>query len=642
MNDPLPYTSRRSTVYSTRGMVSTSQPLATRVGLSILDQGGNAADAAVAVAAVLNLTEPCSTGIGGDAFCLFYDGKEKTVKGLNASGRAPEGLTLEKVREMGIEGEAIPSRNINSVTVPGAAAGWVDTIEMFGSGKLTMKEILAPAIKLAEEGYPISPLTAFFWGRSENLLKIASPNGHEMLKNGHAPKEGEIMKMPTLARTFRALAEEGKPGFYTGRIASSIVSLIQSQGGLMTLQDLSTHISTPTTPVTYTYSYGVDTPVTVHECPPNGQGITALIALGILEALQESKTIRPIKEMELNSVEYLHVLIETMRIAFADAKYHVADPEVVDVPSEGLLNKQYLAERAKLFNPTRATIDVKEGSPANSSSTVYFSIVDKDGNACSFINSNYEGFGTGAIPEGCGFTLQNRGSNFVLKEGHPNCLAPRKRPYHTIIPAIATRDSNLFLSYGVMGGFMQPQGHVQVLLNLLHFTPTPQQSLDAPRFCITPVSGLVDLEEGISEEVVEGLRKLGHHVRVLKGQGRAQFGRGQMIEMKRDEGSPTGFVLAAGSDPRGDGHAAAGFVNVCVKFVVFFSPVFFGIIVPFSWVFVISFFLVCVPSFVDVFTYVLTCILNCCPQCCYFSLRVRQRSHHAYKFFVNVEHLFPL
>ncbi|KAJ3097603.1 hypothetical protein HDU97_004731 [Phlyctochytrium planicorne] len=533
-----------------------SQPLATQAGLSILAKGGNAADAAVAAAAVLNLTEPCSTGIGGDAFCLFYDSKSKTVKGLNASGRAPAALNLDAARKMGIEGDSIPSKNINSVTVPGAAAGWVDTIELFGSGKLTLAEILAPAIRLAEEGFPISPITAYFWKRSEALLQTASPNGGELLKNGKAPETGQIMKLPNLARTFRTLAEQGKPGFYTGRIAEEIVFLIKSKGGVMTLEDLAAHKSTPITPISFTYESSAPA-TTVHECPPNGQGITALMALGIIEALQASGKVPPLETLKHNGVEYLHILIEAMRIAFADSKYHVADPEVVNVPTEGLLSKEYLKERAKLFNPDKATVDVKEGAPANSSGTVYFSIVDGEGNACSFINSNYEGFGTGAIPKGCGFTLQNRGSNFVLKEGHPNCLAPRKRPYHTIIPAMATRGKDLYLSYGVMGGFMQPQGHVQVLLNMLHFKMNPQSSLDSPRFCITPTpEGFVDIEHGIEPEVVEALKAKGHKVRVLVNQARAQFGKGQIIEWKKDEESPTGFVLVAGSDPRGDGNAA--------------------------------------------------------------------------------------
>ncbi|KAJ3097912.1 hypothetical protein HDU96_000206, partial [Phlyctochytrium bullatum] len=288
--DPLPFTSRRSAVYSTRGIVATSQPLATRAGLQILAQGGNAADAAVACAAVLNCTEPCSTGIGGDAFCLFWDAKEKKVKALNASGRAPEALTLEVARSLGIEGESIPGRNLNSVTVPGAAAGWADTIELFGSGKLTLKEILAPAIKIAEEGFPITPLTGYFWKRAENTLKNA-PNGKEMLKNGErAPQVGEIMKMPNLAKTFRRLAEQGKPGFYAGQTATAIANLIQSQGGVMSLTDLASHTSTPGAPIAYTYHPPGASfpPTTLHECPPNGQGLAALMCLGLLDALQRS------------------------------------------------------------------------------------------------------------------------------------------------------------------------------------------------------------------------------------------------------------------------------------------------------------------------------------------------------------------
>ncbi|KAJ3307769.1 hypothetical protein HDU76_004385 [Blyttiomyces sp. JEL0837] len=543
-SNAFPFISRRSAVYSSH---------ATQIGLEILQKGGNAADAAVAIASVLNVTEPGCTGVGGDLFCLYYDAKEMKVKGLNGSGRAAHALTLQKCRELGIHGEGIPTRNVNAVTVPGAAAGWVDTVEHFGSGKLTLAEILAPAIKLAEEGFPVAPISAYMWERSESLLQNASPNGHEMLRNNKAPHAGEIMKMPTLAQTFRTLATEGKKGFYTGRIASEIVSVIKSLGGQMTLEDLSSHTSTLTTPISIDYQG-----ITIHECPPNGQGITALMALGVLEKLQEQGVVKKLEELEHNGVEYLHVVIEALRIAFADSRYFVADPEKVEVPVKAMLDKGYLGERAKLFDPSKAAIDVQHGAPVNSSDTVYFSVVDKDGNACSFIISNYEGFGTGVIPKGCGFTLQNRGSNFVLKEGHPNCIAPGKRPYHTIIPAMATINSKLYLCYGVMGGFMQPQGHVQVLLNMHHFKSNPQHALDLPRICISPEKdGTVYIEEGIKEEVVEGLKGLGHKVMVLRGYQRGMFGRGQIIEVKEVEGEgPTGRVLVGGSDPRADGCAA--------------------------------------------------------------------------------------
>ncbi|KAJ3196992.1 hypothetical protein HK101_006651 [Irineochytrium annulatum] len=531
-------------------MVASSEPLASGIGLNILKQGGNAADAAVAVAAALNVTEPSKTGIGGDAFCLFYNAKTKEVKGLNASGRAPAGLNLQVLRDQGIHGEAIPPGSIHSVTVPGAASGWVDTVKMFGSGKMSLAQILHPAIELAEEGFPVAPLTAYDWARSETQLRTASPNGAEMLKDNRAPRCGEIMKIPTLASTFRALAADGLAGFYKGRVAQSIVELVASQGGFLTLEDLASHASTPVTPISLTYNG-----TRVYECPPNGQGIVALVALGLLDAMQEQGLVKPLGEMGHNSVEYLHVLIEAMRIAFADGRQFVADPEKVEVPTRGLLDRGYLAERAKVFDPTRAAVDVVAGSPAHSCDTVYFSVVDAEGNACSFINSNYQGFGTGKIPKGCGFTLQNRGCNFILKEGHPNCIAPGKRPYHTIIPAMATRDSKLHLCFGVMGAFMQPQGHVQVLLNMEHFNADPQRALDLPRFCIAAIDGIVDLEEGINQEVVEGLVAMGHRVRVVSNFDREVFGRGQIIRVNEVADSPTGRVLAGGSDPRADGMA---------------------------------------------------------------------------------------
>ncbi|KAI0936640.1 hypothetical protein AcV5_004726 [Taiwanofungus camphoratus] len=557
------FPSRRSQVYGTKGVVSSSQPLATEAGLEILRKGGNAADAAVATSAALNVTEPSCCGIGGDAFCLFYDSKTKTVKALNGSGRSPAKLTIDHVRQRGVTGNQIPVTNLNSVTVPGAAAAWVDTVEKFGSGKLSVAEVLEPAIRLAEEGVPVSEIHAFAWKRSENLIKNASPSADEMLLNGKAPLPGQIVKLPNLAKTFRAVAEQGKGGFYKGRIAEAIVELIQSKGGVMELEDLSKHETAFVDPIQYTFQ----DEVTLYECPPNGQGITALLALGILENMEKEGKIRSLLDMEHNSAEYLHALIEALRLAFADSQYYVSDPDVVHVPTAELLKKEYLASRAKLFDPTKTNPKVVHGNPVFSSDTVYFSVTDQWGNACSYIQSNYAGFGTGAVPKGCGFTLQNRGSNFNLTLGHPNALQGGKRPYHTIIPAMALRGDALFLCYGVMGGFMQPQGHVQVLLNMLRGF-TAQASLDAPRFCISAgspdslqsddagdVNSEVYFEEGISEEVVEKLRSMGHDTRVVTGLGRGMFGRGQIIQRIVDQSGKT--VWAAGSDPRSDGHAAA-------------------------------------------------------------------------------------
>ncbi|BFZ54398.1 hypothetical protein PYCC9005_001433 [Savitreella phatthalungensis] len=556
------FASRRSVVHSTGGMVASTQPLANEAGYKVLARGGNAADAAVAIAAALNVTEPSSTGIGGDMFCLYYDASSRKISALNGSGRAPAGLTLGKVRELGISGTEFPAENINAVTVPGACMGWFDTLKLFGSGKLSMAEVLEPAINLAERGFPVSEISAFQWQHSESLIKRASPNADEILSKvnpGKAPAAGELMHNPTLASTFRDISQHGPKVFYKGRIAEAIVELVQSKGGILTMDDLAAHTSTPCDPISVSYG-GLD----VWEHPPNGQGIVALITLALLQHLQDTGKIRPISEMDHNSSEYLHVLIECLRIAFADGRYHVTDPERMETTVEHLLSKDYIAKRAEIFDPTRARADVKHGSPANSSDTVYFSVVDAQGNACSFIISNYEGFGTAAVPKGCGFTLQNRGSNFVLQEGHVNCVDGSKRPYHTIIPAMVTKGGDLWACYGVMGAFMQPQGQVQVLNNMLHFRQTPQAALDAPRICVGAVlpdleAGWIDqrvyIEEGVSHEVLEELRKMGHGVEYLEGFARGRFGRGQVIRRHVVGGDFGGHVLSGGSDPRGDGAA---------------------------------------------------------------------------------------
>lgn len=553
------------------------------------------------------MTEPGSTGIGGDVFCLFYNAKTKKVHALNGSGRYPGNASLEKIRnDLGLAPEqpgSIPMLNALATTTPGAAAGWVDTVEKFGSGKLSLEQILQPAIELGEEGFPVSELssqgvsiqcptaiapwyhelTRAQWNESEKDIRNASPNFREMLKvdpsakdGVRAPRPGEIMKNPTLAKTFRALAAEGKKGFYQGRIAESIVKVVQDLGGYMSLEDLAYHAETGTQEVdaislkfTGQDIISKATPgtdgeanqgVEIWEHPPNGQGIVALMALGIMEELEKSGKIPKFTEAQHNSAEYLHAVIESLRIAFADAAWWVTDPDVESVPSQGLLDRAYLAERAKLFTPERAADILDHGSPAhNHCDTVYFAVTDQEGNGISFINSNYAGFGTAIIPAGCGFTLQNRGANFSLQEGHPNVLAPRKRPYHTIIPALITNiaDGSLHSVYGVMGGFMQPQGHVQVMLNMLAFGYHPQAALDSPRFCLAAPNDestdrTVWVEEGISDATVEGLRRLGHKIEVLSGWKRSMFGRGQIIRSYYDDGK---LVYAAGSDLRGDGMA---------------------------------------------------------------------------------------
>ena len=520
-------------------MVASSQPLATEAGLEILRAGGNAADAAVATAATLALTEPTSTGLGGDCFALFYDGASGKVTALNGSGRAPARLTLDLLREQGFA-KRLPPLHAHNVTVPGACAGWCDLVERHGT--LAMDRILETPTRLAEEGFPIEPLTAYYWagGVARQLGKAFG--GSQLLVHGRAPKAGEIFRNPGLAATFRAIASGGKDAFYRGEIAARIAAAVQASGGVLTTEDLASHRSTWDKPIHTDYRG-----VRLWECPPNGQGIVALLALNILAALKPPRG--------LLTTDGLHLLVESLRLAFADAQRYVADPAKTRVPTEDLLDPAYARRRARSIRPRKANLRAAPGLPSAGSDTVYFSVVDGAGNACSFINSNYMGFGTGIVPEGTGFPLQNRGANFSLEREHPNALAPGKRPYHTIIPALATRDDGtLYASFGVMGGFMQPQGHVQVLLGLLAGLD-PQEALDRPRICLDEgePGGTVLVEEGIPGPAVDGLRKRGHRVQRVSGQERAVFGRGQVI--LRD---PTTGVLCGGSDPRADG-CALGF-----------------------------------------------------------------------------------
>ncbi|MBE3039368.1 MAG: gamma-glutamyltransferase family protein [Chloroflexi bacterium] len=533
------FSSRRSPVYGRRGIVAASQPLAVAAGLKILEQGGNAADAAVATAAGLNVTEPSSTGLGGDCFALFYDARTRQVSALNGSGRAPRALTLERVRQAGFIDE-LPPYHAYNVTVPGACAGWCDLVERFGHLPLT--KTLAPAIQLAEEGFPVSPLTAHNWQESAQTQLRQSLNGIEMTIDGRGPHAGEIFRNPGLARAMRAIAEGGKKAYYEGSIAEGVVAILNEAGGCMDLQDLADHHSTWEQPISVTYRG-----LRIWECPPNGQGIATLLALNLLEGF-DLAALTPL------SAARLHLEIEAMRLAFADTRYYVADPACVPVPVEALLDKNYASQRRGLIDPLLANPQVTYGVPHASSDTIYLSVVDGEGNACSFINSNYMGFGSGIVPRGWGFSLQNRGNNFSLDPKAPNVLAPGKRPYHTIIPAMATYAENdsLYASFGVMGGFMQPQGHLQVVIALLEDGFDPQTALDLPRFCIAAehMLGPVALEEGISIQTMAALADMGHTVRPVSGWGRGVFGRGQII--RRD---PATGVLCAGSDPRADGCA---------------------------------------------------------------------------------------
>ncbi|XP_012733403.2 glutathione hydrolase-like YwrD proenzyme [Fundulus heteroclitus] len=558
MSTGLPFSSRRSPVLCLHGCVASSQPLASAVGLDVLKRGGNAADAAVSIAAALAVTEPCSTGLGGDAFCLFYNGSTGEIQGINGSGRSPQALTLDFLEGLGYSAEAPPSVfDALNVTVPGAPACWCDTVQLFGSQKLSMQDVLSGAVELAEKGFPVSQVTAHHWAKWVGALRDSGKEpGEDLLIGGHPPKHGQVFRNYAMAQTIKELGERGKPAFYQGRVARAIVDVIGQNGGVMTPEDLSSHDSEVVSPISTEYKG-----VRLWELPPNGQGLVALLLLNILENFPQ------LKAGGHNSPDYVHVFAEAARLAQTDAFRYLGDPAHVTVPLESLLAKSYSRQRARLISTDRVMERVEPGLPTGSD-TVYFCVIDGQGNACSFVNSTYMGFGTGLVPKGCGFSLQNRGATFSLQRGHINCVAGGKRPYHTIIPALLTDASTnagkpqLLAALGVMGAFMQPQGHIQVLLNMLEFGMNPQQALDAPRIFVQyeekTNQWLVNLEEGIDQEVAVELRRRGHRVNwPVTGHERAQFGCGQIIAVG-DWWNPSVSpcrVLWAGSDPRADGCA---------------------------------------------------------------------------------------
>ena len=535
------FNSRRSPVLARRGMVASSQPLASQAGLSILMAGGNAADAAIAIAAALNVTEPYSTGLGGDCFALFYEAATGQITALNGSGRAAAGLSLDLLTRQGFS--ELPPLHAHTVTVPGACAGWCDLIERHGT--LPLSTILAPAIRLASDGFPVAPLTAHFWRELAEQKLRQTPGGLTLTIDGRGPEAGEIFRNPDLASSLQTVAEGGKDAFYRGEIGQRIVTALQVAGSVITMDDLATHTSTWDEPISTTYRG-----LRVWECPPNGQGLAALLALNILEGFD-------LAAQPPDSPERWHMMVEAMRLAFADTAWYVADPHFFDIPLAALLSKEYATSRRALLDPDKASLDARRGAPVASSDTVYFCVVDEAGNACSFINSVYMGFGSGIVAPGTGFALQNRGHGFSLDPAHPNALAPGKRPYHTIIPAMLTRESDgsLYGPFGVMGDFMQPQGHLQVVVSLIDDGLDPQAALDRPRFRIDAAraDGKLMLETGVRPEVAYDLARRGHFVIPhVSGPLRGRFGLGQII--RRD---PSG-VLWGGSDPRIDG-CAMGF-----------------------------------------------------------------------------------
>ena len=523
------FDSRRSTVHGNNGMIATSQPLAAIAGLKVLFDGGNAIDACVAAAAVLNVVEPESTGIGGDMFALIRMADTKKVVSLNGSGRSGSGASIEELKSKGLS--KLPDIGPYSVSVPGTVHGWETIMNEYGN--MSLSDVLKPAIDYAINGFAVSDIISYQWkGQKDKLAQY--PSGNEFLFGGKGPNEGDFVKLPTLGKTLQAIAEGGSEAFYTGEIAKKISDYVQQLGGWVTESDLNNHHSDWDEAISTDYRG-----VTCWECAPAGQGIVALEAMNIVEEFD-------IAGMGAQSVEAYHHMIEAIRLSFADADQYVADPRVSDVPTDVLISKAYASTRRGLIDPKKAMGDVPYGDVMKDGDTVYISCVDKDGNACSFINSIFTNFGSGLVVPDTGIVLQNRGSLFELDENHLNALEPNKRPFHTIIPAMATKGDELFLCYGIMGGYMQPQAHLQIVSDIVDHGMDVQKAINALRFMVSP-SG-VFLEEGIDPEIVKSLKAMGHNIQLISGHARVGMGGAQVIMRNPETG-----VLSGGSEPRKDG-----------------------------------------------------------------------------------------
>jgi gamma-glutamyltranspeptidase/glutathione hydrolase len=531
----------RSEVVARHGMAATSIPLATQAALDVLKKGGSAVDAAIAANAVQALLEPVSCGLGGDLFAIVWDPKQRELVGLNGSGRSPAALTLEEFQKRGLK--HVPSTGPLPVSVPGCVDAWCTLHARFG--KLSLAEDLAPSIRYATEGAPVTELVAFYWARGVPLLEKFPGFKETFTIDGRAPKTGEIWKNPRLAATLRKIADGGRDAFYTGDVARTIEAYMKANGGFLAAEDLAAHHSEWVKPVSVNYR-GYD----VWELPPNGQGIAALQMLNILERFD-------VKSLGFGTPEYVHTFVEAKKLAFEDRARFYADPEFVKVPVEKLLSKEYAAERAKLIG-ARAAKSYPPGNVAvDQGDTICLSTADDDGMMVSLIQSNYRGMGSGMTPGDLGFSLQDRGELFDLEAGRPNSYAPKKRPFHTIIPAFVTKDGAPFLSFGVMGGATQPQGHVQILVNLIDFGMNTQEAGDAPRILHEGSSeptgermtdgGKVTLESGIDYETSRELIKRGHVVGFNVG----DYGGYQAIRV-----DPKTRVYFGASESRKDGQAA--------------------------------------------------------------------------------------
>jgi gamma-glutamyltranspeptidase / glutathione hydrolase len=528
-------TQGRSMVISRRGVVSAENPLAAQAGASVLAHGGNAVDAAIATNAVMGVVEPMMNGIGGDLFAIVYDAKSGKLYGLNASGWAPAGLSVEFLKSKGIA--KMPQKGIQSVTVPGAVDGWAKLIARFGTKKFA--ELLAPAIYYSREGFPVPEWDAAYWADEVDLLKQDKNAAATYLVGGHAPRLGEVFRNPDLARSLEAIASGGRDAYYRGGSAKSIVELSTRLGGTMTPEDLADYSSEWVEPISTTYHGWA-----VYEIPPNGQGIAALEMLNIMEQFS-------LGQFGHNSTDALHAMIEAKKLAYADMYRYVADPKFSQVPVQGMLSKEYAARRAKLVDMAKANCDVLPGEPplATGGDTTYLTVTDSDGNMVSLIQSNYSGFGSGLVADGTGFALQNRGGLFSLDPNSPNKLAGHKRPLHTIIPGFMSNGQER-IAFGIMGGFNQAQAHAQFVSNVVDFGMNIQEALEAARFSKYTFAGCdVYLEDRVPLAVRDGLAARGHKID-LHGAYSAVMGGGQAVQ--RDISSGVNY---GASDPRKDGEA---------------------------------------------------------------------------------------
>ena len=524
----------RSAVYAPHGVIATSQPLATAAGLAVLQRGGNAIDAAVTAAAVLNLVEPHMTGVGGDMFALVWPARERQLVALNASGRAGAGMTREEFLRRGRT--EVPVDGAEPITVPGALSGWAALLDRYGT--ITLAQALEPAIRLADEGFPVSPIIASQWADEvQRLRKDDGARATFLVDGGRAPRAGEWFRNPDLARSFREIAKGGPAVLYGGPLGQRIVERVKALGGFLTLEDLKAQKAEWVEPISVPFRG-----YRVWELPPNNQGVAALEMLRILEP-------EDLEALGQNSVPYLHRLIEAKKLAFADLARYIGDPAAMTTAASELLTDRFIAARRARLDLAQAAERQEPGEPATHSETIYLTAADAQGNMVSFINSLFEAFGSGVVVPGTGFALQDRGAGFTLEPGLPNTVAPRKRPFHTLIPGFVTRTTSKgeepWMSFGVMGGSMQPQGHLQLLLNLLVFGMDPQSAADAPRF--RHYAGRrVGLEPPIPDSIRAGLAAMGHQVEELApgAAGGAQL----IIRLER------GYVAA--SDPRKDGMAA--------------------------------------------------------------------------------------